>query len=289
MKYAFIKEHSGEFEIKLMCKVLQVSRSCYYRWLGIEKQDDTELNELIKEIFEASKKTYGTRRIKRELLHTYGIVISRRRTGKIMRKLGLVCKTKKSFRVKTTDSDHPFAIAPNLLKQDFYVSAPNQVYVGDITYIPTKEGWLYLAVVIDLFSRRVVGWSMDARMKTSLVNDALFMAIKQRRPQEGLIWHTDRGSQYASEEHRKLLSKFGIVQSMSAKGNCYDNAVSESFFHTLKTELTHHIVFETRARAREAIFGFIEIWYNRKRLHSYNDYMSPAVFEEKMLRNVMRD
>ena len=130
---------------------------------------------------------------------------------------------------------------------------------------------------------------MDAIMKTSLVNDALFMAIKQRKSQEGLIWHADRGSKYASQEHRELLSEFGIVQSMSAKGNCYDNAVSESFFHTLKTELTHHIVFETRTQAREAIFGFIEIWYNRKRLHSYNDYMSPAVFEEKMLRNVMRD
>ena len=272
-----------------MCKVLQVSRSCYYRWLSIEKQDDTKLNELIEDIFEESKKTYGTRRIKRELTQTYGIIVSRRRVGKIMRKLTLVCKTKKRFRVRTTDSNHHFMIAPNLLQQDFYASAPDQIYVGDITYISTKEGWLYLAVVIDLFSRRVVGWSMDARMKTSLVNDALFMAIKQRQPQKGLIWHTDRGSQYASDEHKELLSQFGIVQSMSAKGNCYDNAVSESFFHTLKTELIHHVIFETRAQAREAIFGFIEIWYNRKRLHSYNDYMSPAVFEEKMLRNVMRD
>jgi len=176
-------------------------------------------------------------------------------------------------------------IAPNLLNQDFYASAPDQIYAGDITYVPTQEGWLYLAVVIDLFSRRVVGWSMDSHMKTSLVNDALFMAIKQRRPQKGLLWHTDRGSGYASDEHRQLLQQFEIIQSMSAKGNCYDNAVSESFFHTLKTEFTHHIVFETRSQAREAIFGFIEIWYNRQRLHSYLDYMSPAAFEEKYVTN----
>ena len=268
-----------------MCKVLQVSRSCYYRWLGIEKQEDTQLNDMIEELFVQSQRTYGTRRIKRSLEQTYGVTVSRRRIGKIMRKLGLVCKSKRRFRVRTTDSNHNFMIAPNLLKQDFYASAPDQIYAGDITYIPTKEGWLYLAVVIDLFSRRVVGWSMDSHMKTSLVNDALFMALKQRRPQKGLVWHTDRGSQYASDEHRQLLKQFDITQSMSAKGNCYDNAVSESFFHTLKTELTHHIVFETRSQAREAIFGFIEIWYNRKRLHSYLDYMSPAQFEEKYVTN----
>ena len=153
-----------------------------------------------------------------------------------------------------------------------------------------KWGWqINLAVVIDIYSRRVVGWSMDKTMKTSLTNDALFMAIKQREPQEGLIYHTDRGSQYASDLHKDLLAQFGIVQSMSAKGNCYDNGCEWKFFHTLKTELTHHIVFETRSQAREAIFGFIEIWYNRQRLHSYLDYMSPVVFEEKMSRNVIID
>ena len=283
-----MKEHSKEFSIKLMCRVFQVSRSCYYRWLSIERQEDVELNNLIKEAFKISQKTYGTRRIKQHLEQIHGLIVSRRRIGKIMHKLGLVCKNKKRFRVRTTDSNHNFMIAPNLLQQDFYASGPNQIYVGDITYIPTKEGWLYLAVVIDIYSRRVVGWSMDERMKTSLTNDALFMAIKRREPQKGLIYHTDRGSQYASDAHKDLLTQFGIIQSMSAKGNCYDNAVSESFFHTLKTELTHHIVFETRSQAREAIFAFIEIWYNRQRLHSYLDYMSPAVFEEKMLRNVMK-
>jgi len=271
----------------MMCKVFKVSRSCYYRWLRVEKQEDIQLNALVLEIFEESKKTYGTRRLKKQLLRQYGVIISRRRVGNIMRKIGLKCINKRRFRVRTTDSNHNFMIAPNLLNQDFHASYPNQKYVGDITYIPTKEGWLYLAVVIDLFSRRVVGWSMDDTMKTSLVNDALFMAIKQRQPENGLIWHTDRGSQYASDSHRELLQQFGIIQSMSAKGNCYDNAVSESFFHTLKTELTHHLLFETKAQARESIFGFIEIWYNRKRLHSYNDYMSPTDFEEIVLRNEM--
>jgi transposase InsO family protein len=269
-----------------MCKVFKVSRSCYYRRLGIEKQEDTKLNELIKNIFEISKQTYGTRRIKTYLIKHYGVIVSRRKIGKIMHKLGLVCKNKKRFRIKTTDSNHNFMIAPNLLKQNFYVSKPNQIYVGDITYIPTKEGWLYLAVVIDLFSRKIVGFSMDDTMKTSLVNDALIMAIKRRNPKRGLIWHTDRGSQYASDSHKKLLKKFGIIQSMSAKGNCYDNAVSESFFHTLKTELIYHTKFETKNQARMAIFSFIEIWYNRKRLHSYLNYMSPVEFEQFMLHYV---
>ena len=266
-----------------MCKVLKVSRSCYYRWISIEKQEDKKLNELVKNIFETSMQTYGTRRIKSELLKGYGIVVSRRKIGKIMKKLGLVCKTKKRFKVKTTNSNHNFTIAPNLLKQYFHTNKPDRVYVGDITYIPTKEGWLYLAVVIDLFSRRVVGWSISDRLKTSLVNNALIMAIQNRKPKSGLIWHTDRGSQYASDSHKQLLKKFGIIQSMSGKGNCYDNAVSESFFHTLKTELIHNIKFETKAKARMAIVSFIEIWYNRKRLHSYLGYMSPVEFEHKML------
>jgi transposase InsO family protein len=286
VKYAFIKEYSKEFSVKLMCKVFKVSRSCYYRWLGIEKQEDIELNNLIKDIFKISNSTYGTRRIKSYLIQNYGLIVSRRRIGKIMRKLGLVCKNKKRFRISSTNSNHNFMIAPNRLNQDFYAFLPNQKYVGDITYIPTKQGWLYLAVVIDLFSRKVVGWSMDDTLKTSLVNDALLMAIKQRKPNKGLIWHTDRGSQYASDSHQSLLKQFGIIQSMSRKGNCYDNAVSESFFHTLKTELIHHIIFETKAQARMAIFSFIEIWYNRKRLHSYLGYMSPVEFEQKMLHSV---
>jgi putative transposase len=272
-----------------MCRVFKVSRSCYYRWLSIEKQEDVELNNLIKNIFETSNSTYGTRRIKQQLFKDYGLIVSRRRIGKIMKKLGLVCKNKKRFRVRTTNSNHNFSIAPNRLNQDFYAFLPNQKYVGDITYIPTKQGWLYLAVVIDLFSRKVVGWSMDDNMKTSLVNNALIMAIQRRKPEPGLIWHTDRGSQYASDSHKALLKEFGIIQSMSAKGNCYDNAVSESFFHTLKTELIYHTTFETKAQARMTIFSFIEIWYNRKRLHSYLDYMSPVELEQKMLQFVNKE
>jgi len=267
-----------------MCKLFKVSRSCYYRWLRIYKEEDTQLNELIEVTFIESRRTYGTRRLKQSLQHKYGLVLSRRRIGRIMKKLGLACIQKRRFKVQTTNSNHNFMIAPNLLKQDFYVSKENQVYVGDITYIATHEGWFYLATVIDLYSRRIVGWSMDDRMRTSLVNDALFMAVKQRNPQKGLIYHTDRGSQYASDAHKKLLQQFGFIQSMSAKGNCYDNAVAESFFHTLKTELTHHTVFHTKAEARRAIFEYIEIWYNRQRLHSFNNYMSPVDFEEMMLR-----
>lgn len=200
-----------------------------------------------------------------------------------MMKLGLNSRNKRRFRVLTTNSNHNYSISPNRLQQDFYATKINQIYVGDITYIPTKEGWLYLATVIDLYSRRVVGWSMDENMTTKLVNDALFMALKTRNPDVGLIWHTDRGSQYASESHRELLKNYGIIQSMSRRGNCYDNAVAESFFHSLKTELTHHVKFETRSQANQTIFEYIEVFYNRQRLHSYNNYMSPVEFEKNML------
>jgi transposase InsO family protein len=267
-----------------MCKIFNVSKSCYYRWLSIDNQDDYQLNELVKNVFITSRKTYGTRRIKKRLEQLYGLIISRRKIGKIMYKLGLKCLNKRRFRVQTTNSNHNYMISPNYLNQDFYASYPDEKYVGDITYIPTKEGWLYLATVIDLYSRKVVGWSMDDSMKTSLVNDALFMALKQRQPDKGLIWHTDRGTQYASDSHRELLHEFGIIQSMSAKGNCYDNAVSESFFHTLKTELIHHVQFDTRSQAHQMIFEYIEIFYNRQRLHSSNNYMSPVDYEEKMLQ-----
>lgn len=223
---------------------------------------------------------YGTRRI-RKILQTEGETISRRRVGKLMKQQELYCKTKRKFRI-TTDSKHNQAIAPNHLGRQFSALAPDQKYVGDITYIWTAEGWMYLAVVIDLFSRRVVGWSMDDNMRTPLVNDALLMAIWSRKPRAGLLWHTDRGSQYASDSHREIIKEHKIVQSMSRKGNCWDNAVSESFFHTLKTELTHHLKFTTKEEAKKAIFEYIEVFYNRVRLHSANDYMAPAVLEESM-------
>lgn len=264
-----------------MCTVLSVSRTAYYDWLKAQPSarslENERLSLQIKEIFETNYGAYGSRRIKQVLNHE-GIIISRRRICKLMKTLGISCKTKRKFKI-TTDSKHHLPIAPNLLKRDFDAMGPDQKYVGDITYLWTQEGWLYLAVVIDLFSRKVVGWSMEKHMRVSLVNEALLMAVWQRKPIKGLIWHTDRGSQYASAAHRELLNAHGIRQSMSRKADCWDNSVAESFFGTLKTELTHHINFKTREEAKVTVFKYIEIFYNRKRLHSANDYLSPEQYE----------
>ncbi len=286
MKYAWIKEHQNQFSIQMMCNIIGVCRSSYYHWLKVDHQDDEVLNNLVKEAFINSWQTYGTRRIKKQFENKYGLIVSRRRIGRIMKKLGLNSRNKRRFRVLTTDSNHNHAIAPNRLGQSFYASQPDLIYVGDITYIPTKEGWLFLAIVIDLYSRKIVGWSMDATMSAKLVNDALLMALQTRKPSLGLIWHTDRGSQYASDSHREVLKEHGIIQSMSRRGNCYDNAVAESFFHSLKTEFIHHVKFETRSQANQAIFQYIEIFYNRQRLHSSNDYLSPVDYENQLLLNV---
>ncbi len=275
------------FNINLMCKIFKVDKSSYYCWVrsgSIVKKVDEKLNELVEIIFMQSRQTYGTRRIKDKLLQRYGFIVSRRRIKNIMKDLSLSVKMKRRFRVNTTDSNHNLPIAPNVLNRNFSSFFPDTKYVGDITYIPTNEGWLYLATVIDLYSRKIVGWSMDDNMRTSLVNDALMMAIVKRNPSKGLLWHSDRGSQYASYEHKDLLQKHGIVQSMSRKGNCWDNAVAESFFHTLKTELIYHEIFETRAQANQAIFEYIEVFYNRQRMHSANGNLSPVEFEEKMLQ-----
>lgn len=275
------------FEISVMCRILQVDKSSYYHWtkMGcIAIKVDEKMNELIEIIFVQGRQNYGTRRIKERLLQRYGIIVSRRRIGAIMRYLGLKAKTTNRYKINTTNSNHNLPIAPNLLNRDFYASNPDEKYVGDITYIPTSEGWLYLATVIDLYSRKIVGWSMDDTMKVSLVNDALNMAISNRNPPKGLIWHTDRGSQYASYAHKDLLIKNGIIQSMSRKGNCWDNAVAESFFHTLKTELVYHELYETKAQANQSIFEYIEVYYNRQRMHSSNKNLSPVEFENMMLQ-----
>ena len=260
---------------------MKVSRSRYYQWLKSPKtkreKENDQLIEMLKTLFEKGRGSYGTRRLKHRFAEQ-GIIVSRRRIGRLMVQAGLWCKTKKKFKV-TTDSKHNKPIAPNLLERQFTVSQADRYYVGDITYIHTQEGWLYLAVVIDLFSRKIVGWSMDNRMKAKLVNDALLMAIWKRKPHKGLVWHTDRGSQYASDSHRAILKDHHVVQSMSRKGNCWDNAVSESFFHTLKTELVHQYQFKTRNEAKQAIFEYIEVFYNRERIHSANDYLSPVDYE----------
>lgn len=264
-----------------MCRFVQVSRSAYYAWLHrpqtTTEKEDIELTIIIHGVFNKSRATYGTRRIKKALFDQKRTV-SRRRISRLMDNANLACKTKRTFKV-TTDSKHDKPISPNLLDREFNVAQPDQVYVGDITYIHTQEGWLYLAVVIDLYSRQVVGWSMAEHMRAKLVNDALLMALWKRKPAKGLLWHSDRGSQYASDSHRALIKEFGIRQSMSRKGNCWDNAVSESFFHTLKTELIHHETYQTRSAAKQAVFEYIEAFYNRARLHSANGYVSPVDYE----------
>ena len=242
--------------------------------------DTATLMAKIKKIFIEGRGCYGSRRIQAELKKS-DLNLSRARVRKLMLQAGLHCKTKRKFKV-TTDSKHDLPIAPNLLQRNFSATKPNEKYVGDITYIWTQEGWLYLAVVIDLFSRQVVGWAMDKHMQATLVNDALLMAIWRRKPKHKLLWHTDRGSQYASKEHRDLLKDHGIIQSMSRKGNCWDNAPAESFFHTLKTECVHHMYFEDRKQAKQIIFEYIEVFYNRKRSHSANNYLSPNEYEIKL-------
>lgn len=274
-----------------MCKVVKVNLSSYYHWVksdGIITKVDKQLNELIEIIFVQGRNNYGTRRIQSKLLELYGLIISRKRISNIMKDLNLKVRMKRRYK-NTTDSNHNLPIAPNKLNRDFYASNPDEKYVGDITYIPTGEGWLYLATVIDLYSRRVVGWSMDDTMKVSLVNNALNMAILHRNPPRGLLWHTDRGSQYASYSHKDLLEKYNIVQSMSRKGNCWDNSVAESFFKSLKNELVYQRYFYTKKQAKKEIFEYIEFYYNRIRSHSYLGNLSPVKFEEKqkLLQNEM--
>ena len=273
---------SPEFKVSTMCRTLEVSRSGYYDWLkrspSLRAQTDQRLGERIGEHFEANRQLYGTRRLK-DCLADEGDQVSRRRIGRLMTEHDLKVRTRRKFKA-TTDSSHGQAVAPNVLDRDFDVDEPNTAYVGDITYIWTAEGWLYLAVVIDLFSRAVVGWSMSRWLKAELVIKALQMAIDQRQPRAGLIMHTDRGSQYVSDRYVERLYHYGIVPSMSRKGNCWDNAVAESFFHTLKTECVYLEQFETRDQAQDAIFDYIEVFYNRQRRHSANGNLAPLVYEQ---------
>ncbi len=279
VKYAWIQDNAKTYKVAVMCNKLNVSRNGYYNWLkGKEKPKDSMLPHLVKLAFDEFKQTYGTRRIKCFLQKEYGWILSRRRIATTMKLLGLRTKNRRRFRVITTDSKHNFAISPNRLSQDFYTSCPNEVYVGDITYIWTKEGWLYLATTIDLYSRSVVGYAMDDRLHTRIIVNALQASKIRRKSLSGAIFHSDRGSQYASDEFRSYLSANGMTQSMSAKGNCYDNAVAESFFHTLKIELVHHVRFQTKEEAKRAISEYIS-FYNTKRMHSYNDYLSPMEAE----------
>jgi putative transposase len=269
------------YPIDVLARGLRVSRGGYYAWLhGLGRQREQAnvvLLSEIRKVFADNNGNYGSPRVYRDL-RTAGVSCGKEHVERLMREDGLRAKHVKKFKV-TTDSKHSMPVAPNVLAGRFEWGRPNQAWVGDITYIPTDEGWLYLAVLIDLFSRRVVGWAMDKRITRGLTLRALDMAVQRRRPPQGLIHHTDRGSQYASGDYQKALKGYGMICSMSAKGRCYDNAVAESFFHTLKVELVRDQRFASREQAMSAIFKFMEVYYNTKRLHSMLDYVSPAEYE----------
>jgi putative transposase len=287
MKYGVIletaKEYQKKYSISKMCQFLDVSRSGYYEWVkrgeSRRKTNDRQLAERIQSIFEQSKGRYGSPRIYEEL-RDQGIRCSRKRVARLMREMGLKARPKRKFK-ETTNSKHDHPVAPNRLNRQFQTDAPNQVWVADITYIRTFEGWLYLAAVMDLYSRKIVGWAMSERMTSDLAVSALKMAIKHRKPRKGILHHSDRGVQYASKPYQKLLKKNGFMGSMSRKGNCWDNAPMESFFSTLKTECIQDKIYLARVLAKREIFEYIEIDYNRKRRHSSNGYLTPEIFENR--------
>lgn len=281
MKCRFIAENASVWPVTILCQVLGVSRSRYYAWTGKTPSANDALNVrlrlIIREIFDAYCGIYGAPRITWEL-RMRGFQVNRKRVTKLMRDMNLSATAPRSF-TTTTDSNHDHPIAPDLLGQDFTAERPNQKWVGDITYIATAEGWLYLATVIDLYSRRVVGWATSDSLATELPLEALRMAIRQRQPDGGLIFHSDRGCQYASRKFRAALDLHDIQPSMSRKGCCYDNAVAESFFHTLKTEWIRGHIYPTREEARLSLFAYIEAFYNTRRRHSTIGYLSPVDFE----------
>ncbi len=278
-----MEHHSGTFRIASMARVLGVSRSGYYAWRGRREHPSARqrrregLDRQVHQAFTARKGRSGSPGLTRDL-RDQGHRYNRKTVAASLRRQGLRAKAAKKFKA-TTNSRHHLPVAPNRLEQDFTAVAPNQKWVGDITYLWTDEGWLYLAVLIDLYARRVVGWAMAERMKASLVCDALQMALWQRHRPRGVIVHSDRGSQYCSAQYQDLLSQNGLVCSMSAKGDCYDNACAESFFHTLKVEAIHGEHFATREHMRQTVFEYIEVDYNRTRRHSANGYISPMAFE----------
>lgn len=282
MKFDFIAKHCRQYSVTLMCKVLGVSRSGYYAYRNRRpsrrETANTKLLVEIQEIHYAKRQVYGSPRIHAELVNR-GVACSKNRVARLMRKAEIRAKTKRKFKV-TTDSGHNLPIKENLLQRDFKAERPNKVWVADITYIHTDEGWLYMAAVLDLYSRRVVGWHMAPHMRTELVEKALEMAVKQRRPGPNLIHHSDRGSQYASNDYQRFLNKHGMLCSMSRKGDCWDNAPMESFFKTLKTELVAWESYRTRKQAKRSISEYILGFYNSDRLHSTLGYTSPNEFEQ---------
>lgn len=282
MKFRFIREHRDQFSVSRMCCVLGVSSSGYYAWCArpesTRSREDRRLRVKIRASHKRSREIYGSPRVHADLVEA-GESCGLNRVARLMREEGLTGKKRRRYCV-TTDSSHCRPIAPNLLDQEFEVQSIDTVWAGDITYIWTRQGWLYLSVLLDLFSRRVVGWDLSRSLEKDLVLRALNRAVAARRPRPGLIHHSDRGSQYASSAYQDQLTKFGMTASMSRKGNCYDNAVVESFFDSLKTELDG-AVFETRKAARVAIANYIEIFYNCQRRHSTIGFKSPAQYEKE--------
>ncbi len=283
MKYKFIEENRSEFTVKKMCQVMDVSQSGYYHWLrepiSKRKTEKKNLQKIIRDLFSKHKGMAGSPIIAADLrdFPEYANV-SRQRVARLMKEMGLRCKTVKKF-VVTTDSKHNEPVAPNLLNQNFTTTAPNQVWVSDITYLKIGKKWHYLTVFIDLFSRIVVGWDLSSSLERYSAIRALKKAVINRWPGKGLLVHSDRGIQYASSDFKYELKRNGFVQSMSRKGNCWDNAVAESFFHTIKTQLIHHCKFKTIGEAERVLFQYIEIYYNRQRKHSTNGYKSPDDYE----------
>ncbi len=274
-----------DFSIVRMASALNVHRGGYYKWtkhpITKRELENIQLTKMIKGIFFEYKHRYGSPRISKELKEQ-GITCSKNRVCKLMKKENLIPRARRKFKV-TTDSNHNLKISPDLVKRDFNPSKPNRLWVSDLTYIRTKAGWLYLCVILDLFSRKVVGWSMDKKMKTPMFIKALDMAKENRSPDSSVIFHSDRGVQYASDAFRQRLTKYNMTQSMSRQGNCLDNAAAESFFHTLKVEEVYGQSYETRQEAKSCIFEYIEVFYNRKRRHSYLGLESPQVFENRYM------
>lgn len=281
MRFALIDAKKAEIPIETACAVLGVSVSGYYAWKGrpasARQSDDMVMLAYVRAAFVTSNETYGSPRMHAELTE-HGLAIGRHRVARLMRENGLKARQKTRFK-RTTDSDHGGPVASNVLDQDFTATAPDQKWGVDISYVWTAEGWLYLAIVLDLFSRRIVGWQLSDRLKRGLAMDALRRAIALRRPPPGLIHHSDRGSQYCSVDYRRLLLDHGFVASMSGRGNCYDNAMVETVFKTIKSELIWRTAFTTRAEASRAIGQYIEAFYNLRRRHSSLGYVSPATFE----------
>jgi putative transposase len=281
MTFRFIKEHCRCWPVRVLCDTLQVSAAGYYAWhqrpLSSRRQRQQALTAQIRAIHLETKARYGSPRVHKELLGR-GHGCSLNTVARLMREAGIAAEITRKFH-HTTDSDHDLPVAENHLDRQFNPSKANEAWVADITYVPTREGWLYLAVVEDLYSRMIVGWSMEASMTSRLVVDALGMALQRRLPSEDLLAHSDRGSQYASEHYQRLLSLHGITCSMSRRANCWDNATMESFFASLKKELVHREDYQTRAEAKASIFEYIEVFYNRQRRHSSLGYQSPADYE----------